>query len=424
MNILHLNTYTHKQNLSFPHYQFHKDLLEVGENSIVLSASGDVNEKEIIFLNRGGFFPWFGISRIIRKVLFELFIKNDTRYFYPEWNLDYITKKHIIGKLPFKPDVIITYWTKFAFNQKLIYQLSKTFNAPIVTFMMDMAPLTGGCHYAFGCKRYQVKCGKCPALNSSKERDLSRISWEFKKKYIDKTNITLVACSSTLERQVSKSSLFTGKQVERLMLSVDENNYKPKPKEKARQHFNIPSNKKIIFFGAASLNEKRKGMIYLIEALEILSKMIKKSTLKEKIYILVAGKDIPKLDIPFEYKYVGYLKTQQELALAYQACDLFVCPSIEDSGPLMITQSIMSGRPVVSFNMGVAPDLVHTGNTGYRAKLKDSEDLAQGLAEILRLNDESWNRMSKECRTLGLDLCSASSQVQKLREILDGVIKT
>jgi glycosyltransferase involved in cell wall biosynthesis len=423
MNILHLNTYTFKHNLSFPHYQFHKELLKEGNNSIILSAKGDVIEKEIILLDKLRKTPYFGISRIARKLWFEILKKNDFNYFYPEWNLDFITKNQVVKSLPFKPDIIITYWTKFAFNQKLIYKLSEYFKVPVLCFMMDMAPMTGGCHYAFDCTNYQNTCGECPALNSINEKDLSYINWKFKKKYIDNTNISLIAASSTLANQASRSSLFKGKKIEKLMLSVDENIFKPENKEKAQEYFNIPKGKKVIFFGAASLTEKRKGFKYLIEALNIMSKNINNTNLKnENIFLLIAGNKLPKVDIPYEYMHVGYLKTQNELALAYQASDLFVCSSIEDSGPLMITQAIMSGRPVVCFDMGVAPDLVHTGYTGFRARLKDSKDLACGIELILCMSDEDWQLVSNNCRKLGLSSCSLSTQSLRLNKIINAAI--
>lgn len=418
MNILHLDTYTEKSNLSWPHYKIHKRLLKQGEKSIILSAKGDVEEKEIFILNRGNLIPYFGISRFVRKVYFEMFKKNTNNYFYPEWNLDCITEKQIDKKLSFNPDVIIMYWTEFAFNQKLIYKLSKRYSAPILCFMMDMAPMTGGCHYAFDCTNYYKKCGRCPALNSNKENDISRRTWNFKKRYIDDTNITFIACSSTLVNQSENSSLIKNKKIERLMLGVDEDTFKPKDKKLAKSYFGIPTDKKVIFLGAASLTEKRKGIYFLLEALNILFDNINDDAIKDNITILIAGKNIAEIKVPFESKYLGYLKTEEELAKAYQACDLFVCPSIEDSGPLMINQAIMSGRPVVSFDMGVAPDLVHTDETGYRAKLKDSRELAHGIERIINLSDTAWYEMSQKCRKLALETCSLSNQTDRLNEIL------
>jgi len=423
MNILHLNTYTYKNNLSFPHYQFHKELLKEGKNSMILSAKGDVIEKEIILLNKGCVVPYFGISRFVRKFWFEIIKKDKLNYYYPEWNLDLITEKQIVSNLPFKPDVIIAYWTKFAFNQKIIYKLSKTFEAPVLRVMMDMAPITGGCHYACNCENYQRKCGKCIALNSNRGKDLSRITWEFKKKYIDKTDITLIASSSTLINQASKSSLYKEKKVEKLMLSVNENIFKPQNMNKAREILGIRKDKKVIFFGAASLKVKRKGLDYLIESLNILFGKRKTNYNNADVLLLIAGKGLGNIEIPFKHKYIGYLKTQNELAFAYQACDLFACPSIEDSGPIMIYQAIMSGRPVVSFDMGVSPDLVHSGETGYRAKLKDSKDFASGLDSILSMDGKRWVEISKNCRKLGLELFSSSKHTENLIKIIENVVK-
>ena len=78
---------------------------------------------------------------------------------------------------------------------------------------------------------------------------------------------------------------------------------------------------------------------------------------------------------------------------------------------MMINESILCGTPVVSFDMGVAPDLVHTGRTGYRARLKDSADLAVGLYQLMEMNEVRTRVMRTECRALGLALCHPDVQV-------------
>jgi Glycosyltransferase len=422
MNILHLNTYTQKKNLTFPHYQFHKELLEKGHNSLIFTAKTDVFEKEIKSFKSNIFRKHFGLSRYIRKIVFEMLLNNNDNYYYPEWNLDNIKLKSIISEIPFVPDVIILYWTKFAFNQKMIYELSKIFDAPVICFMMDMAPLTGGCHYSFDCERYHEQCGMCPALNSRKEKDLSNRTWEYKKRYIEKTNISYIAASSTLYNQAHRSNLLSNKDIYRLMLGVSEKVFINHNKLDARKSLSIDIRKKVIFFGASSLVEKRKGLKYLVEALELISKNESKKFSNSDVLVLIAGSKFDQIEIPFEYKYLGYLSTENELALAYQASDLFVCPSIEDSGPLMISQAIMCGRPVVSFDMGIAPDLITNDETGYIAKIKDSGDLAYGLERVLSLNETDWVEMSKTCREIGLRECSANNTTDKLLEIIDEIL--
>lgn len=422
MKILHLNTYTQKRNLSFPHYQFHKELLSKNHQSVILSARSDLDEKEVITVDsifKSGF---LGISRYIRKIYFEIILNNKDNYFYPEWNLDRVNADKVISKVPFKPDIIIAYWTKYAFNQELLYELSKFYGAPIVYFMMDMAPLTGGCHYSFDCTNYQQECGKCPALNSSSNNDLSHKTWRFKRKFIEKTNIHYIACSSTLINQAEKSSLIKGKEVYHLMLGVDAKTFESVDRREARKLLNIEINKKIIFFGAASISERRKGLNYLVESLDKLHKAQSEKFSNEDVLLLIAGGKFQGVEIPFDYKYLGYLGNEKELALAYQSCDVFVCPSIEDSGPLMISQAIMSGRPVVSFDMGVAPDLVINNKTGYKAELGDSDDLAYGLEKVLSYSDEEWSMMSQKCRAMGVEKCSSKDTTDQLLLILEEIL--
>ncbi|MFC1760092.1 glycosyltransferase, partial [Candidatus Neomarinimicrobiota bacterium] len=109
----------------------------------------------------------------------------------------------------------------------------------------------------------------------------------------------------------------------------------------------------------------------------------------------------------------------ERLASAFQAADLFVCPSIEDAGPMMINQSIMCGTPVVSFKMGVALDLIHTGITGYRATLRDINDMATGIKYILELDEKSYCKISQNCRELGLKLCHPKVRIESLMNIFN-----
>jgi glycosyltransferase involved in cell wall biosynthesis len=422
VNILNLNTYLKSLSGTIPFF-IHNALLENGENSVFVTNKSIIKNENIYSLSENRKVPNLDLSRFIRKVFFEIILRDKKHYYYPDWNIELVTAQEVLKNIPFKPDVIICYWTKFTFNQKLIYELSQMTGAPVIIFMMDMAAFTGGCHYAYECNGYKNNCGKCPALHSNFEKDISRLNWNFKKKYIDKTNITVIAPTHTLLTQVSESSLFKKKRIEKIMLSVNEHIFKPGDKYKIREELGIAKDKKVIFFGAATLKDKRKGMEYLVKSLNILSGKIKSNPeLHDSVLLLIAGKDVSDLEIPFDYKYVGYLNTQEKLAQAYQAADIFACPSIEDSGPMMINEAIMTGTPVVSFDMGVAPDLVFNGETGYRATLKDSNDFARGLESIINLNEKQWLQLSSNCRVLGLRECSIEKQNLKIIELVKSVL--
>jgi len=211
--------------------------------------------------------------------------------------------------------------------------------------------------------------------------------------------------------------LFKEKAMDKILLSVDPMVFNFVPKDAAKKKYGIPENKKVIFFGSAFLNERRKGMKYLIDALK---KMREHTEInKENILLLIAGNDFEliKSEIPFEYRYLGLLANNEELAEAFQASDIYVCPSIEDSGPMMINQAIMCGIPSVTYNMGVAMDLVINGSTGYRAKLMDTDDLALGITNLLKLDNSTYELYSKNCRQLALNSFTPEVQIEKFEKL-------
>jgi len=181
--------------------------------------------------------------------------------------------------------------------------------------------------------------------------------------------------------------------------------------------------KKIIFVGSRSLKLERKGLKFFLEALQILANQSHVN--KDNVVVAIAGKGTKietLINKTFQCKHLGFLKGDKMLASAYQAADLFVCPSIEDSGPVMINEAILCGTPVVSFEMGVAPDLVHADKTGYRAALKNSEDLAKGMAYVLDLSSDEAEKMSKQCRKLGMKLYQPRVQVESFKSLFSSML--
>jgi glycosyltransferase involved in cell wall biosynthesis len=317
--------------------------------------------------------------------------------------VQYYRTKVILKRVKFQPDVIIYLFQQNFLTAKNLYELNKLTGAKIFWYLMDTAPLTGACHYSWDCNGYMSGCGNCPALYSNNEKDQSSINLKYKSKYLSKTNIEIIAGSEWLRKQAASSLLFKNKPIHKVLLSIDPSVFSYVPKLQAKEKLGIPIEKRVIFFGATSINDTRKGMKYLVDALHILKEKFNQNN--HNVLLLIAGHASSFFDtLPYEIKHLGLLANNELLAAAYQAADIFVCPSIEDAGPMMINQSIMTGTPVVSFEMGVALDLVITGETGYRAKLKDSADFARALNDILQLDKKAYRKMCTTCRELGLRL--------------------
>jgi len=286
-----------------------------------------------------------------------------------------------------QPDIINLHWITGLLTTKLIDQLYRHYKTPLVWTMMDQEAVTGGCHYSFGCQRYTEKCGNCPLLTPNSSEDISRITWENKKNDLGKLPITFISPTAQVTKWIQSSSLFGQFPMQEIPLAIDTDIFRPYDKQLARDHFKISHDKKVLLFGAGRLTDIRKGMSYLIESLNKLASIINRNNKlqPDQIQLLVAGQKIPKeLHLnPFAVNHVGYIKTDIELSRAYQASDIFVCPSVEDAGPMMIPEAMLCGTPVAAFNTGGAPDLITSMETGYLAAYKDTADLANGIYSLL-----------------------------------------
>ena len=121
-------------------------------------------------------------------------------------------------------DIIVLYWICEGFlNISEISKLLKM-NKPIIWRLSDMWPLTGGCHYSYGCNKYEKNCGECTQLNSNTLFDLSSYTLK-KKKLLWKNNksLTLVAPSKWLYNCIKNSSVFYNVDTRLIPTGVDIN---------------------------------------------------------------------------------------------------------------------------------------------------------------------------------------------------------
>ena len=305
-------------------------------------------------------------------------------------DISFVSANSLLG-LVRDAQILHLHWVSGTFASAQIQQLARLTRVPIVWTLMDIEPLTGGCHYAGGCSGYKRKCGYCPQLRSVLPYDLSRWGWSRKARNFRGLPITIIAPTSWVEDRVRESSLFQDCRIVRIPLPIDSETFCAGDQTRARQMLGLPINKGLIFCGAPNFSEKRKGLRYLTEALNLLASRLEEEPLPcgDAMALVTAGNVniSTETNIPFEVHHLGYLRGDAQLAMAYQAADVFVCPSIEDAGPMMINESLMCGTPVVAFNTGGAPDWIEDLQTGYLAALKNSTDLAHGIYTLLTASD-------------------------------------
>ena len=351
------------------------------------------------------------INRILRTFNISLKYKTDSKYCDHGFDIrktEFPTGRIIAEVSGFNPDAIIIMFMQNFLTFQNLFELQETYNVPIYIYLMDMAPMTGGCHYAWNCDGYKFNCGSCPALYSQNPSDQSAINFSYKKDLVTRGDFVPIAASSWQKQQLENSSLFRHSKKGFILSPTDENLFKPVLKDYARSAFDINQDKKVIFLGSVNYASERKGSIEAAMTLRHLSTIMSIEE-RSNVEILVTGSLKPTFeDFGFKVNFVGNLD-YNSLVMAYNASTLFLNSSIEDSGPTMINQSIMCGTPVVCFEMGVAADLVINGETGYVAKLGNTMDLANGILSILKLGDLDYEKYCQNCRSIAIDKCGLKS---------------
>jgi len=315
------------------------------------------------------------------------------------------------------PDIVNLHWIC---NGYVNIEAIGRFDRPIVWSLHDMWPFTGGCHYDQGCERYAQSCGACPQLHSWRERDLSHWTWWRKRKAWRNADLTIVALSRWLAKCARKSSLFRDLRIEVISNGLDVARFKPVDKHVAREVLNLPFDKDLVLFSAMSaVSDLRKGFDLLESALHHL----RDSTHQLKMDVVVFGASEPSLpvDLGFASHYLGVLRDEISVSLAYAAADAFVAPSRQDNLPNTVVESLACGTPCVAFDIGGMLDMIDHKRNGYLAEPFDVEDFARGIAWILE-DEERRQRLSQNARQKAVREFDQELQARRYLSLFEDIL--
>ena len=133
--------------------------------------------------------------------------------------------------------------------------------------------------------------------------------------------------------------------------------------------------------------EPRKAQHVLLDALERLAPETRK-----RIQLLLVGRTLPpesyakklhawgaKLSVEF----AGEVPREVGLA-SIRDSDIFVCSSIDESGPLCVIEAMALGRPVISTTVGAAAEVITSGMNGELVDPGDPIALASRIERMVR----------------------------------------
>ena len=206
----------------------------------------------------------------------------------------------------------------------------------------------------------------------------------------------VVSPSDWLTRLAQKSAVWPEQtQFQKIHYGLDLKKFKPLDRDMARQTLGLPTDTKLIAFGAADVTNERKGFRYLAEALQ---QVHQQHPQQVECLIFGSGELDFAADLPTVHP-MGFVEDAGRLNQIYSAADMLVIPSLEDNQPQTGLESMACGTPVVAFEAGGIPEFVRHEQTGLLARQADSNDLA---AQIIRLaNDpELQHRMGESARAM------------------------
>ena len=316
-------------------------------------------------------------------------------------------------------DVIHLHWVNQGFLSLRNLERILASGKPVVVTMHDQWYFTGICHYSGGCEKYHSQCEQCPMVKG-RGADLARRVYDRKRAMYEGSNITFVGCSRWMAGLARQSALTQGHTVTNIPNAIDTDVFKPTDKLEARRRHNLPTDKKLLLFGAQRITDPRKGFDFLVEACEHIS--MHHPTLPGRLEVVVLGGDAQsvKENFPLPVHTVNYLSSETDIAALYNAVDLFVTPSLQDNLPNTIVEAMACGTPCVGFNVGGIPEMITHKQDGYVADYCDSLDLAQGISWCL--HDSRHSTLSTAARATALATYAESTVAHRYQEIYQSAL--
>lgn len=272
---------------------------------------------------------------------------------------------------------------------------------PVVWTLHDMNPFTGGCHFSSGCVGHTTGCMNCPQLPAHSSSSLAVEIARMKADAFADVNLHVAAPSRWLINQAKSSRAFqSARSFQHIPYGIDTDVFRPSDRSEARRELGLPHDKYLVCFGAASIENRRKGGQELVDALRKL-----RNQTSVELMVFGDGALADAAGLPPTTK-LGMIRGDRMKRLVYNAADVFALPSLDDNLPLTGMESMACGTPVVGFRAGGIPDYVRPGESGLIADLGDAGSLANCLLQLVNmsvsraaeLRDSTRRMMTREYR--------------------------
>lgn len=257
---------------------------------------------------------------------------------------------------------------------------------PSIISIHDPWTFTGRCVHYEECDKYLTGCKNCPNLSSlfPLKKDNCNELWKVKKLVYDNIDVDYVVSSKYMYDLFKASPLTKDKRVHLIPFGIDVDFFsKGMTRQKARDKYGIEDDEIVLFHRA---QKEFKGTNYVVEALE-------KMNVDKKVTVITCSEVGHFNSLKNRYKIIDLGNVDsEELKYAYNACDVFLMPSIGESFGMMAIEAMSCGKPVIVFNNTALPSVTFAPECGIAVENKNSDKLREAIELLITNNDERLKR--------------------------------
>ena len=376
MKVLHI-TYTDSGGAGIAAMRIHRSLRDIGVDSHMLVAEKTSNESTVVTAD-GCFLsdyvpPRNGLLRKFFKIMRKrgYFLSQKEKYerltrLIPHEHQTMFTSPLSYYNLINHPyvkeaDLIHLHWTANFIDYPSFFPF---INKPIVWTLHDENLAYGGFHYGRDREQYyQYYASVEDAYCQVKQSSLAQCH-----------NINVVALSKMMKGFYSSQSFLSDRKIDIIHNGIDTNIFRPIDKNVGREVYRISKEKTVIVFCCVNLNDKRKGLDELIDAIGKLN--------RRDITLICIGTGHIDTDLPIDIIYTGPITNPDLLAMTYSCGDLFAFPSFQEAFAQTPLEAIACGLPIVAFPCSGMEELI-TSKNGVICENFTSQDLYNGIVKVL-----------------------------------------
>lgn len=366
MKVLHLNTHDVLGGAARSAYRLHTGLRRIGVGSRMLVRTKHSDDPTVTAIDTEGH------QAKIHDAVEAFYVRPRLPEGGGSFSFSPVTPSLADHPLVKEADIIHLHWTAQFLSPESIRALAEL-GKPLFWTFHDLWAVTGGCHYSGACGNYQSICRDCPAIAQNVS---SRVQLEHQRKLegLRALRVRLIAPSCWIRDAARRSAVAGEWEAAVVPYGIDTGIFCPQSRAEAREAFGISTDRICLLFGCHSILERRKGFAEMREALRLSG---------VDAELLVFGSDAESLpEMPIPVHPLGRLTTDESVARAFAAADVYLCPTLEDNLPNTVMESLCCGVPVIGFATGGVPEMVEHGVSGLLAPSGGVPALAEMISKF------------------------------------------